>query len=160
MRPTRWSLLLIVSIVASGVAYLVTRSSYDELPHPTIFALLWLALLAIAELYIALLTRARLAGRSGTRPIDPLVVARFAALAKASSLVGALAMGAYAGFFAWVVRIDSVAANADTTTSAVGISFAALLVAAALFLEYVCRVPKGDGEDDWRDGDWRDGDPA
>jgi hypothetical protein len=149
MRPTRWPLLVLVALVAGAVAYLVTRSSYDDLPTPSVYALLWLALLAIAEFYVALMTRARLTGRSGTRPADPLVVARLVALAKASSFVGSLAAGGYAGFLGWVARLGSPAANRDTTTSLFGVGFAVFLVAAALFLEHVCRVPRSDDDDEW-----------
>jgi hypothetical protein len=149
MRPTRWQLLGLAALVTGAVAYLVTKSWYDELPTPNVVALLWLALLAIAECYLAVMTRARLAGRSGTRPINPLVVARFAALAKASSLVGSLGVGGYAGFFSWVVRLGSPAANRDTTTSALGALLALLLVAAGLFLESVCRVRNRGDDDEW-----------
>jgi hypothetical protein len=148
MKPTRWPLLVLVALVAGGVAYLLTRSSYDSLPTPSVVALLWLALLAIAEFYVGVMTRARLRGRSGTRPINPLVVARFVALAKASSIVGSLAAGGYAGFLIWVARLDSPAANRDTKTAGIGIGFGVLLVAAALFLEYVCRVPDSTDDDD------------
>jgi hypothetical protein len=148
MRPTRWPWLVLVALVAGAVAYLVTRSWYDNLPTPSLFALLWLGLLAIAECYLAVMTRARLTGRSGTRPVDPLVVARFVALAKASSVVGALAAGGYAGFLGWVARLGSPAANRDTTTSAFGVGFALSLVVAALFLEHVGRVPKRDDDDE------------
>ncbi|HTW19863.1 MAG TPA: DUF3180 domain-containing protein [Mycobacteriales bacterium] len=143
------SVLVVLAVVAGGIAYLVARSSFDSLPTPSVYALLWLALLAIAEGYLAVMTRARLAGRVGTRPINPLVVARFVALAKASSVVGALAAGAYAGYLIWVARIDSPSANNDTRTAAFGIGFALALVLAALFLERVCRVPKRDDDDDW-----------
>jgi uncharacterized membrane protein YbhN (UPF0104 family) len=146
MRPTRWWVLVLLAVVAGAVAYAVTRSSYDDLPRPTVLALLWLAILAIAECYVAVLTRARLAGRAGTKPIQPLVVARFVALAKASSVVGALAAGGYAGFLIWVARLQSPAAHADTRTSIVGVVFAVALTAAALFLEFVCRVPKADDD--------------
>lgn len=148
MRPTRWQVLVLAALLAGGVSFLVTRWVFDDLPTPTIYALLWLALLAIAEFYLAATTRARLAGRPGTRPINPLVVARFVALAKASSIIGSLAAGAYAGYLIWIARIDSPTANTDTRTAAFGISFGLLLVAAALRLEYVCRVPKKDDEDD------------
>lgn len=148
MRPTRWSLLVVAALVAGGVAYVVTRAAYDSLPAPTNLLLLWIALLAIAEFYLALSTRARLAGRAGTRPVDPLVVARFVALAKASSIVGSLAVGGYAGFLLWVARLDSAAAHRDTRTAAFGVALSALLVAAALLLEYVCRVPKREDDDD------------
>jgi hypothetical protein len=149
MRPTRWWLLLLVAVVAGAVAYVVTRSSYGDLPSPSVGALLGLALLAIAECYMAVMTRARLAGRAGTRPINPLVVARFVAMAKASSLVGSLAAGGYTGFLVWVARLGSAQANRDTTTSALGVAMSLLLVAAALFLERVCRVPGGADDDEW-----------
>lgn len=151
MKPTRWPVLVAVAVITGGTAYAVTRSSYDSLPHPSTLALFWLALLIIAEFYIAVMTRARLARRSGTRPIDPLVVARFVALAKASSIVGALATGGYAGFLLWVARLDSPAANTDTRVSAIGVGLGVLLIAVALFLEQVCKVPKRDDDDDWHD---------
>jgi hypothetical protein len=151
MRPTRWQTLAVVVIVTGGASYLVTRSQFNNLPTPSTYLPLWLGLLAIAEFYVAAMTRARLAGRSGTRPVHPLVVARFVALAKASAIVGALAVGVYGGYLGWVVRIDSPTANHDTTTAALGVGFALLLTAAALVLEYACRVPKRDDDD--RPGD-------
>ena len=60
MMPTRWSMLVVILLVAGIAAYFVTRSSFDDLPTPKIYALLWLVLLAIAEFYVAIVTRARL----------------------------------------------------------------------------------------------------
>lgn len=142
MRPTRWPVLVLVAAVAGGLVYLVMRAYYAETASPSRYASVWLALLAIAEAYFALVTRARLARRPGTRPVNPLVVARFAALAKASSIVGALAAGGYAGFLGWVVPLDSPDAHRDTTTASIGIACGLVLLIAALFLERVCRVPK------------------
>ena len=142
MRPTRRRDQAIAVAVAGLIAYIVTRFAYVDLPSPTVYSLLWIPLLAIAELYLALLTRSRLAGRPGTRPINPLVVARIAALAKATSLVAALALGGYAGFFAWVVQISSTTANRDTRTAAIGVGLSVLLMLASAFLEHVCRVPR------------------
>jgi hypothetical protein len=147
MRPTRPSILVLAAVVAGAISYALTRSSYDSNPRPTAAALFGLAILAIAEGYIAVMTRARLAGRAGTRPVDPLVVARYVALAKASSLVGALATGGYTGFLVWVARLGSPAANTDTTISAIGVVLGLALTGAALFLEHVCRVPKRDDDD-------------
>jgi Protein of unknown function (DUF3180) len=149
MRPTRYRWLVVAAIVAGGVGYYVTRTWYDSIPGPTVLQLLWIAILAIAEFYVALITRARLAGRHGTRPVDPLAVARFVALAKASSIVGALAAGGYTGFLTWVARLDSPSAVHDTRVAAFGIGFSLLLTAAALFLEHVCRVPPSDEDDEW-----------
>ena len=148
MRPTRWSILLSVALVVGGGSYVLTRSSYDTLPTPTIYTLVWILLIAVAETYVAFVTRARLAGRSGTRPINPLVVARFVALAKASAFVGALAVGTYGGYLIWVVRLESPQAHHDTRVAAGGLATGLLLTAAAMFLELVCRVPKRPGDDD------------
>lgn len=142
MRPTRWYVLVALGIAAGGAAYLITRSRYSDLPSPTLYAQISLAGLAIAEGYTASMTRARLAGRPGTRPIDPLLVARLVALAKASSIVGVLAAGAYAGFLGWVAQIDSPTAHSDVRTAAVGIAAGLLLMAAGLALEWVGRIPK------------------
>jgi hypothetical protein len=148
MRPTRPSLLVTLMVVAGGLAYLVTRSSYDSLPRLSRVVPFGILLLALAEGYLALSTHSRIARRPGTRPAEPLVVARYVALAKASSLVAALATGGYAGFLLWVARLDSPAAGHDTATAALGAAASVLLAGAALFLEHVCKVPKRDDDDD------------
>lgn len=146
MRPTRWYVLVILGLIAGGASYLITRSNYSDLPSPTLYAQISLLGLAIAEGYTASVTRARLAGRHGTRPIDPIAVARLVALAKASSIVGALAAGAYLGFLSWIARIDSPTAHTDVRTAAVGIAAGLALVGGALALEWVGRIP--DDEND------------
>jgi hypothetical protein len=142
--------LVVVALAAGVLVYFVTRVAFNDLPTPTIYALLWLLVLAIAELYLAAVTRARLAGRPGTHPVNPLVVARFVALAKASSIVGAIAAGGYAGYLLWVFRMSSPTASHDVRTAALGIGLSALLVIAAMVLERVCRVPRRDDDDDER----------
>lgn len=147
MRPTRWPVLVAVAVVAGGAAYLITGPTYADVPSPRGFTLVWVALLAVAEVWMAAVTRARLSGRPGTRPIDPIQVARFAAFAKASSLVGAVIAGGYSGFLAWVAQRDTPTSHTDTRSAALGLSFGVLLVVAALVLEHVCRV-KDDDDDD------------
>ena len=72
-------------------------------------------------------------------------MARLAALAKASSLAGAAIGGLAAGFLIYVAgSVDkSSAYRSDTFASGATIVAAGLLVAAALYLEYGCRVPTG-----------------
>jgi len=147
MRPTKWYVLIALAVVAGGVGYLITRSYYTDMPSPTIYAQASLFVLAICEGYTASLTKARIDGRQGTRPIDPLVVARLVALAKASSVVGALAVGAYAGFLGWVAQVNSTSAHQDVRTSAVGVAAGLALIAGALYLEWAGRVPKVEDEE-------------
>ena len=142
MRPTRAWWLIVVGVVTGVVAYVLTWNFYTDVSSPPRFAPLWILLIALAEAYTASMTRARLTGRPGTRPINALVVARLAALAKASSPVGALAFGAYAGFLGYVAQLGSNVAHRDTRTAALGTGCSLGLVAAALLLERVCRAPK------------------
>jgi Protein of unknown function (DUF3180) len=144
MRPTRWQVLVAIATVTGAAAYLVTRANYDSLPVPTLYAQISLIILAFAEAYTASMTKARLEGSPGTKPIDPILVARLVALAKASSVVGALAVGAYAGFLGWVAQLTSTGAHTDVRTAAVGIGAGVVLVAGALYLEWVGRVPEDD----------------
>jgi hypothetical protein len=140
MRPTRWPVLLLVAVVVGLFGYVGTDRWYDDLPVPHLLSLIWVAALAVVELYVAAVTRARLAGRTGTKPIHPISVARLAAFAKASSVVAAVVGGGYAGFFGWVVQRHSAAANHDTQIAAVAVALCVVLAVAALVLERVCRV--------------------
>lgn len=102
-------------------------------------------------------TAARGAGVTGTpaneprvRPVEPLMVARIAVLAQASAYVGAVFGGIWAGVLAYtgpeLGRLQ--AARGDSLTALIGIACGGGLVAAALWLESVCRVPPGSGDDD------------
>ena len=121
---------------------------YGQLPEVPTYGPVSLVFLAIAEGVCAPSIRARLAGLSGTRPIEPLAVARLAALAKASALAGALIAGAYAGMLAYVLQhLDHRVSAHDAVASGFGVFAAVLLTIAALMLEHACRrpgVPPGD----------------
>jgi len=141
MKPTRPAVLLAVAAAAGLVAYVIVRGVYDSLPPLPRIAPVSLLLIAVAEAALAVGTRNRLAGRVGTKPIDPLLVARYAALAKASSLVGALATGAYAGLLGYVLPLRSAdEPRSDAWVSTLGVVAGLGLVAAAYALERVCRV--------------------
>lgn len=148
MRPTKISVLVLIAVVAGADAYLLTRHYYADVPSPARYWPVTLLLVGVAELYTAYATAARLAGRS--RPIHPIAVARLAALAKASSPVGAVMAGGYAGFLVHVSRLDGSQAGTDTVTAALGTAFGLVLVVCALILERVCRVkaPPASGSDD------------
>ena len=143
MRPTRLPVLAAVVAVMGVLAWLVARAAYATLsPLP------WLTgatplLLAAAELITAWLLRARLRGAPGTRPVHPIDVARTAALAKASSLAGAVLTGGYGGVAAAAAgaRDRLAVAGDDLAAAALGAVAGLVLAVAALVLERVCRVP-------------------
>lgn len=141
--PTRLRDLALAAVLTSVLSYVLVSGYYGDLP-----ALPWtssaaIACLAVAEGVAARGTRQRIARKPGTEPVQPLVVARLVALAKASSLVGALIAGAWLGAFAYTFLASDrlLAAERDSVVSGLGVLAAALLVAAALWLEQSCRTP-------------------
>ena len=143
MRPTRARTLVLTAVVCAIGTWLLLHLVYTSLPLLPWSGVPALGLLAIAEAICGRSVRARLHGR-GT-PIPPIAVARLAVLAKASSLVGAFIGGLAVGFLLYVAgSVDkSSAYRSDTFASGATLVAAAVLVAAALYLEYGCRVPNG-----------------
>jgi cobalamin synthase len=162
MKPVPRRDLGVLAVGLAVAAFLLVRAYYGDLPPLHWWLGLPLAVLAVAETLGARTLKARLEAereaRAGTRPasaapalspvrpVEPLLVARIAVLAQASAWVGAGFAGVWAGVLAYVAssmgRLE--AATGDTVTSALGLVFSIGLVAAALWLESVCRVPPGD----------------
>lgn len=143
MTPTRISSLLAVAVAAGIAVWLGLHFSYADLPPLPWTAVPPLGLLALGELVTAVNTRARLRRRSGTRPIDPLVVARLAVLAKASAFTAAVAAGVFGGVLVFVApELARGVGHHDAIVSGTTLGVALALAGVALFLEYTCRVPK------------------
>jgi hypothetical protein len=159
MTPVRRRDLVVLTAGLALATWLLVRSAYGSLP-----ALEWwlpapLAVLAVAEALAAQTLRGRLAAQRAARaghapragdaaarpvePVEPLLVARVAVLAQASAYVGAVFAGVWAGVLAHVGpsagRVQ--AAGGDAVTAGIGIVCSLGLVAAALWLESVCRIP-------------------
>lgn len=153
MRFTRGRDLATAGIIAVVVVYLAIRLLYGKLvPLPT-FAGLTLLVLAIIEGALGTSLRGRIRrmidGRPDDgRPLQPLAVARAVALAKASSLLGAIMLGAWLGVLVYLLpRKDELSAAADDLPAAIiGAVCSVALIGAALWLEYCCRTPR-DRED-------------
>jgi hypothetical protein len=118
-----------------------------------------LLLLALAETWSGRSLRSRLRGRGG-KPVPPIAVARMAALAKATSLAAAVIGGLAAGFLLYVAAsLDKAAYRADAYAAAATFGSAAILIAAALYLEYGCRSPTTGRRDDQSADTGGPGDP-
>jgi hypothetical protein len=151
MTPTRGRLLLALLVIGAavgwGTATLVDAWSGQSLPVP------WTAPVVMGVLALALFlwargVRARLAGRPGTTPMNPLVAARSAALAMAASRVGALVAGFYAGVAIALLPSWQVAYIRQLVLVCAGtVVLSGLFVLAGLFLERVCRIPPGSLDD-------------
>jgi hypothetical protein len=140
--------LPVLLAIAGGIVYVLVTTHHGLLPDLSVDAPITVGVLGAAEAYVARGTRNRLAGRPRTKPIEPITVARLAALGKASAIVGAPVTGAYAGLLGRVLQLDSPVARSDVRVCLAGIGCALLLTLAGLALESVCRVknPPGSGE--------------
>ena len=153
MRPTSISVLIVAGLSAAALGWLLLSFSYSLLPRLPWSPVIVLAVLGVAEALLAQNTSARIQRKPGTPRVDPLVVARYVALAKASSLVGAISGGFSAGLLAWLVLEPTKAARTDVPAAGGSLIAAALLVGAALWLERACRIPddqdnKGENDSD------------
>jgi hypothetical protein len=157
MGPTRPATLLVSGLAAAAVAWLLISNLYGGMPRLPWLPVVTLAGLAVLEAYAAVNTRARIERRPGRDPVNPLLVARFVVLAKASSLAGAIFAGFYAGLTGWLVIETTRAADEDLPAAGAGLAASLALTGAALWLERSCRVPER--PDDEREPEDRRADP-
>lgn len=143
MKTTSPSLLVVVAVAAGLLANLVVIATYGELPALPGSAGVVVGVLGIAEIVLGFIQRNRITRREGAKPVDALSSARMVALAKASSLAGAVVGGAWIGLLAYLLprRDELTAAGSDTPSAVIGLIGAVVLVAGGLWLEYCCRTP-------------------
>jgi Protein of unknown function (DUF3180) len=142
MTPTRpWTLVAVAAICAVA-AWLIVRVTFAGLPTLPWTAVPTMLLLAAVEALTGRNLRARIQGRRGGKPLAPIAVARTAVLAKASSMGGAAFGGLAAGFGVYTAGfLDLAVPRRDAINAAATVVSAAILVAAALYLEHCCRAP-------------------
>ncbi|WP_436493352.1 DUF3180 domain-containing protein [Actinokineospora sp. HUAS TT18] len=142
MRFTKASDLVPAGAVTAVAVYLALRLVWGELPRLPTLAGITLLVLAVVEVVFGFALRGRIRATSG-KPVQPLTAARAVALAKASSLLGAIMLGAWLAVLGYVLpesgQID--AAKSDTVSAIIGAVCALALIAAALWLEYCCKTP-------------------
>ena len=141
--------LVAAGLLAAVVIHILVRSTYGSLPPLPALAGITLLLLAVVEAVLGFVLRSKIRHPRGGRPIQPLTAARAVALAKASSLLGAIMLGAWLGVLGYVFprRADIEAAAGDTTSAIIGVICAAALIGGGLWLEYCCRSPHDEDED-------------
>lgn len=143
VTPTSASTLVVAGLAMTALSWLAISRFYGDFPAIPLLPGLTLLALAGLESAAAVNTKARIDRRRGTEPVDPLLVARYVVLAKASALAAALFAGLYAGVVAWLVTEQGrlTQAEDDLAPAVIGLVGSAALVAAALALERACRVP-------------------
>ncbi|TYB59103.1 DUF3180 domain-containing protein [Nonomuraea sp. PA05] len=151
MKPTHAGPLVGIIVVMALLTWMVIRPIYSDLPLMPWTAIPTVLLLAIGEAYSGWATRARIARKPDTKPVEPLAVARLAALAKASAYAGAVFGGVFAGFALHTVQIlDRETPRGEFFVATGSFVSCVVLICAALYLEHSCRIPK-EPEDRARD---------
>ncbi|MFC4057271.1 DUF3180 domain-containing protein [Planomonospora corallina] len=143
MKPSRPGVLVGITVVLALLTWALLRPLYASIPAVPWTAIPTVLLLALGEAHTGWMTRARIRRRPGTKPVEPLVVARLVALAKASAYGGAVFAGVFAGFAFYAA--DMLAQDTPRRDFFIaGGSFlgCVVLVCAALYLEHCCRVPE------------------
>jgi hypothetical protein len=162
VTPTRPGTLLAIAVACGALAWLIAREIFATLPPLPWTAVPALLLLAIGETVAGRNLRARLSGRKSTgKPLQPIAVARMAALAKASSAAAAALGGLALGFGIYVAGLlDKSVPRSDAFAAGATVVSAAALLAAALYLERCCRAPRPPRDPDDRSGNgvghWHD----
>ncbi|MEU0493594.1 DUF3180 domain-containing protein [Nocardiopsis sp. NPDC006139] len=152
LHPTGWRTPVLLGAVGLLLGALF-GTALPGLPPMPWTAIPTLLLLAFAEAFTAGRTRRRIRRAPGTEPIPPLSAARLVALAKASVLAAALFGGFCVGVALTVVDNLGLPVHREVFLTALGTALAAgVLAAAALYLEYACRVPGDEDRDDDRPG--------
>ncbi|MFI7615920.1 DUF3180 domain-containing protein [Nonomuraea terrae] len=152
MKPTHPGHLVGVLVIVALIAWAVISRVYADLPLMPWTAIPTVLLLAIGEGYSGWVTKARIARRPGTKPVEPLAVARLAALAKASAYAGAGFGGLFAGFALYTVQLlDRDTPRTEFFVATGSFVSCVALICAALYLEHACRIPTEQDEADQRD---------
>ncbi|MET9803324.1 DUF3180 domain-containing protein [Streptomyces sp. NPDC006368] len=142
-------LFAVAGILSWGGARL--WESFGTLPSVPLAAPIVLAAIAAVLAATALSLRSRLRAqrerRPGAKGVEPLMAARAVVFGQASALVASLVSGAYGGTGVFLLGSLDIPARRDQAIYA-GFSVAAgiAVVAAAIFLERVCRLPDDEDE--------------
>ncbi len=150
MKPTRITSLLLFAL-AAGIVGFVMPSIWFRLTD-RVFPVPWsattaLVIVALAIAFWAFDIKRRLAGGVGVKRVNAIVAIRTSALALAASRTGALVGGVYLGvalYFAQAGYLSGAVvrglAQERIVASMAAVVASVLLVAAALWLETICRI--------------------
>ncbi|MFE9771488.1 DUF3180 domain-containing protein [Streptomyces sp. NPDC005931] len=151
MRELRIRMLAGVFVVAGILSWAGARlwNSLGTLPSVPVAAPVVLALIAVVLTATALSIRSRLKAQRERRPeakgVDPLMAARAVVFGQASALVAALVAGMYGGTGVFLLESLDIPARRDQAIYAAFSVLAGIgVIAAAIFLERVCKLPEDD----------------
>ncbi|EFL33883.1 secreted protein [Streptomyces viridochromogenes DSM 40736] len=151
MKELRIRVLAGVFVVAGVLSWAGARlwNAVGTLPGVPMAAPIVLAAIAVILLATALSLRARLKAQRERQPdakgVDPMMAARAVVFGHASALVAALVAGMYGGTGVFLLEYLEIPARRDQAIYAgVSVLTGIAVIAAAIFLERVCKLPDDD----------------
>jgi hypothetical protein len=139
---------MVVGLLCAAITWAVLQAIYTSLPPLSWTGVPALLIAALAEAWAGRDLKARISGRDGYKPAPPIFVARMAVLAKASAHAAAVLAGVSLGFVIYLLRLlQASTPRTDMITAGVTFGSSLALLAAAMYLENSCRVPKDDTRD-------------
>lgn len=155
MRQLRIRVLVGIFVVAGVLSWAAARlwDAFGTLPGVPVAAPIVLAVIATVLAATALSLRARLRAQRNRDPdakgVDPMVAARAVVFGQASALVASLVAGLYGGVAVFLLLdgLDTGARRDQAIYAGMSVATGVAVVAAALFLERVCKLPE-DGDED------------
>jgi hypothetical protein len=158
VAPTRVATLFVAGLATAALSWLaVSQFYYNAFPAMSWLPGLIFVGLAALEVAAAVNTKARIDRRAGTQPVDPLLVARYVVLAKASALGGAIFVGFYGGIGIFLAtETQNTHARSDLPATVAGLVGSVALVVGGLLLERACRVPPPPPSSDPSSPGWAD----
>jgi divalent metal cation (Fe/Co/Zn/Cd) transporter len=155
VKQLRIKVLVGLFVVAGVLTWAGARlwDSFGSLPSVPVAAPIVLALIAALLGSAAFSFRARLRAqrerRADAKGVEPLLAARVLIFGQASALVAALVAGIYGGVgvFLLTTGLDAGPRRDQTIYAGLSVLAGAAVVAAALFLERVCKLPEDDDVD-------------
>ncbi|MEU1076741.1 MULTISPECIES: DUF3180 domain-containing protein [unclassified Streptomyces] len=153
MKQLRLGVLAGLFAVAGVLSWAGARlwDSLGTLPSVPLAAPIVLAVIAVILLATALSIRARLRAqrerRPGAKGVEPLMAARAVVFGQSSALVAALVSGMYGGTGVFLLGSLDIPARRDQAIyAAFSVAAGIAVVAAAFFLERVCKLPDDEDE--------------
>lgn len=141
-----------IFVVAGVLSWAGARlwNAYGTLPGVPLAAPIVLGAIAVVLLATALSLRSRLKAqrerRPGAKGVEPLMAARAVVFGQASALVAALVAGMYGGVGVFLLAdgLEVPARRDQAWYAAFSVLAGAAVIAAALFLEHVLKLPEDD----------------
>jgi hypothetical protein len=152
LKQLRFRVLAGIFLVVGVLAWAGARlwNELGVLPGVPLAAPIVLGAIAAVLTATAISLRARLreqrAREATARGVDPLLAARAVLFGQASALVASVVAGVYAGVCVFLIasQLDIPPRRDQAVYSGCAVVACAAIVAAALWLQYICRLPEDD----------------